>query len=153
MYKAVAESIREPLKYDTNNDAGLMDFCSLLNTFSIKTFIVSSSVTVYGELANSSGRLVDGPAVRNITNVTYLARGHVAALETVTRANILKSFQAFSLGTENGKTAQEVARAMQSVVERQIPTKRMGRRQKESDPKSKYIRFGLLFSSAHALCM
>jgi UDP-glucose 4-epimerase len=56
-YKAVAESLRQPLKYYANNVAGLVDFCSLLNDFEVKTFIFSSSATVYGELANRGGRL------------------------------------------------------------------------------------------------
>lgn len=79
-----------------------MNFYSLPNTFSTKAFIFSSSVTVYGELANRGGRLVDGIPVRNITNVSDLARGHVAALETVIRANISRSFQANNLGPGNG---------------------------------------------------
>jgi UDP-glucose 4-epimerase len=56
-YKAVEESIHQPLKYYSNNVAGLIDFCDLLDTFSIKTLVFSSSATVYGELANKGGRL------------------------------------------------------------------------------------------------
>ncbi|KAF2998661.1 hypothetical protein E8E13_008066 [Curvularia kusanoi] len=56
-YKAVEESIHEPLKYYSNNVAGLIDFCTLLDQFSIKTLVFSSSATVYGELANRGGRL------------------------------------------------------------------------------------------------
>jgi UDP-glucose 4-epimerase len=56
-YKAVEESIHQPLKYYSNNVAGLIDFCTLLDQFCIKTLVFSSSATVYGELANSGGRL------------------------------------------------------------------------------------------------
>ncbi|KIW01792.1 UDP-glucose 4-epimerase GalE [Verruconis gallopava] len=56
-YKAVTESIQHPLKYYANNVAGMVDFCSLLDKFNIKTFIFSSSATVYGELANGGGKL------------------------------------------------------------------------------------------------
>lgn len=56
-YKAVEESIHQPLKYYSNNVAGLIDFCTLLDQFSIKTLVFSSSATVYGELANRGGRL------------------------------------------------------------------------------------------------
>jgi UDP-glucose 4-epimerase len=56
-YKAVEESIHQPLKYYSNNVAGLIDFCDLLDTFNIKTLVFSSSATVYGELANRGGRL------------------------------------------------------------------------------------------------
>lgn len=56
-YKAVEESVHQPLKYYSNNVAGLIDFCTLLDSFSIKTLVFSSSATVYGELANKGGRL------------------------------------------------------------------------------------------------
>lgn len=56
-YKAVEESMQEPLKYYSNNVAGLIDFCILLDQFSIKTVVFSSSATVYGELADRGGRL------------------------------------------------------------------------------------------------
>jgi UDP-glucose 4-epimerase len=56
-HKAVKESIQQPLKYYSNNVGGLIDFCSLLNDFRIKTLIFSSSATVYGELANKGGRI------------------------------------------------------------------------------------------------
>ncbi|KAJ5110962.1 hypothetical protein N7532_001497 [Penicillium argentinense] len=52
-YKAVEESIRHPLKYYANNVSGLIDFASTLGEFGIKTFIFSSSATVYGTLATS----------------------------------------------------------------------------------------------------
>lgn len=52
-HKAVEESIRQPLKYYANNVSGLVDFVSTLGDFGIKTFIFSSSATVYGTLATS----------------------------------------------------------------------------------------------------
>lgn len=52
-YKAVEESIRKPLKYYSNNVSGLVDFATTLGDFGIKTFIFSSSATVYGSLATS----------------------------------------------------------------------------------------------------
>jgi UDP-glucose 4-epimerase len=52
-YKSVSESIQQPLKYYANNVAGLIEFCSILNSFQIKTFVFSSSATVYGSIANS----------------------------------------------------------------------------------------------------
>ena len=58
-YKSVSESIAEPLKYYANNVAGLIEFCSILNSFNIKTFIFSSSATVYGSLANSGKPLLE----------------------------------------------------------------------------------------------
>jgi len=52
-YKSVSESIKDPLKYYANNVAGMIEFCSILKSYNIKTFIFSSSATVYGSLANS----------------------------------------------------------------------------------------------------
>lgn len=52
-HKAVEESIRKPLKYYANNVSGMIDFAETLGDFGIKTFIVSSSATVYGTLATS----------------------------------------------------------------------------------------------------
>jgi UDP-glucose 4-epimerase len=51
-FKAVEESIRQPLKYYSNNVSGLIDFTSTLGTYGIKNFIFSSSATVYGTIAN-----------------------------------------------------------------------------------------------------
>jgi UDP-glucose 4-epimerase len=51
-FKAVEESIRQPLKYYGNNVSGLIDFTSTLGSYGIKNFIFSSSATVYGTIAN-----------------------------------------------------------------------------------------------------
>lgn len=51
-YKSVADSVQHPLQYYSNNVGGLIDFCSLLSDFGIKTFVFSSSATVYGDVAN-----------------------------------------------------------------------------------------------------
>jgi UDP-glucose 4-epimerase len=51
-YKSVEESIRQPLRYYSNNVCGLVDFLGLLEEFGIKNLVFSSSATVYGEGAN-----------------------------------------------------------------------------------------------------
>lgn len=58
-FKAVEESFKRPLAYYSNNVSGLIDFCSLLAEFKIQNFVFSSSATVYGELANKGGRLLE----------------------------------------------------------------------------------------------
>lgn len=58
-YKAVGESFKIPLQYYSNNVGGMIDFCTMLSEFGIKTFVFSSSATVYGELANKGGRLLE----------------------------------------------------------------------------------------------
>lgn len=51
-YKSVAESIGKPLQYYKNNVSGLVSLLQLLDRYSIRTFIFSSSATVYGSKAN-----------------------------------------------------------------------------------------------------
>ena len=49
-YKAVGESISQPLKYYQNNLFSLVNILQNVKTYNIKNFIFSSSCTVYGEL-------------------------------------------------------------------------------------------------------
>ncbi|KAL2812289.1 hypothetical protein BJX63DRAFT_421859 [Aspergillus granulosus] len=56
-YKEVADSIKHPLKYYQNNVQGLIDLIALLDEHNIKSFIFSSSASVYGTLAGSTPRL------------------------------------------------------------------------------------------------
>ncbi|QSZ30294.1 hypothetical protein DSL72_004816 [Monilinia vaccinii-corymbosi] len=71
-YKAVEESIRQPLKYYSNNVGGLVDFCSLLQQFGIKKMVFSSSATVYGTVADTGVPLreeyVMGSGCSGLTN-------------------------------------------------------------------------------------
>ncbi|CAO2653671.1 Nn.00g030820.m01.CDS01 [Neocucurbitaria sp. VM-36] len=53
-FKAVEESIRQPMRYYHNNIVGLLDFIALLDEYGIRTFIFSSSAAVYGSLADGS---------------------------------------------------------------------------------------------------
>jgi UDP-glucose 4-epimerase len=62
-FKAVEESIRQPLKYYANNVSGLIDFTALLGEYGIKTFVFSSSATVYGAIANRGVPLEEGHCV------------------------------------------------------------------------------------------
>jgi UDP-glucose 4-epimerase len=48
-YKAVGESVSEPLKYYKNNIIGLLNVLELSNKFEVRPFVFSSSCTVYGE--------------------------------------------------------------------------------------------------------
>jgi UDP-glucose 4-epimerase len=54
-HKAVSESIQQPLRYYSNNVAGMVTFCSLLDSLNIKTLIFSSSAAVYGEVTPETG--------------------------------------------------------------------------------------------------
>lgn len=51
-FKSVSESIGKPLSYYNNNVCGLVALLELLDKFSIRNFIFSSSATVYGAKAN-----------------------------------------------------------------------------------------------------
>ncbi|KAL4902075.1 hypothetical protein BDW74DRAFT_187051 [Aspergillus multicolor] len=53
-HKEVADSIKHPLKYYQNNVQGLVEFLALLEEHDIRTFIFSSSASVYGTLSESS---------------------------------------------------------------------------------------------------
>ena len=232
-FKAVEESIRQPLKYYSNNVSGLIDFTSTLGAYGIKNFIFSSSATVYGTIANKgvplkeehcvhrpetfpgtnelveqgctgitnpygrtkwmceailsdlafsdpewtivalryfnpigcdeSGLLgedpkgiptnllpvvvkvmtgqydqlsmfgtdwdtPDGTAVRDFIHVTDLARGHIAALATASKGELRENFRTFNLGTGNGNSVTDVVEAMETVSQKPIPRKAVGRR-------------------------
>ena len=48
-YKAVGESVAEPLKYYRNNLVSFMNLCALMREFGRPNILFSSSATVYGE--------------------------------------------------------------------------------------------------------
>ncbi len=48
-YKAVAESVKEPLKYYYNNITGCIVLLETMKKYGVKKFIFSSSATVYGK--------------------------------------------------------------------------------------------------------
>ena len=48
-YKAVGESVLEPLKYYKNNIIGLLNVLELSTKYNVRPFVFSSSCTVYGE--------------------------------------------------------------------------------------------------------
>jgi len=49
--KAVGESVREPLKYYTNNLTSTLSLLNVMAEYGVKNFVFSSSATVYGEHA------------------------------------------------------------------------------------------------------
>jgi len=67
-FKAVEESIRQPLKYYQNNINGLVNFMTLLDEYGIKTFVFSSSAAVYGDLADGSRLLREEHCVHDNEN-------------------------------------------------------------------------------------
>jgi UDP-glucose 4-epimerase len=50
--KAVGESVREPIRYYRNNINSAMTLCQVMEEFSVKKLIFSSSATVYGTAAS-----------------------------------------------------------------------------------------------------
>ena len=48
-YKAVGESVKEPLKYYYNNVSGAIVLLQTMQKYNVKKFVFSSSATVYGE--------------------------------------------------------------------------------------------------------
>ena len=51
-YKAVGESVKEPLKYYYNNVSGAIVLLETMQKYNVKKFIFSSSATVYGDQGN-----------------------------------------------------------------------------------------------------
>lgn len=51
-YKAVGESVKEPLKYYHNNVSGAIILLETMQKYNVKKFIFSSSATVYGNQGN-----------------------------------------------------------------------------------------------------
>lgn len=48
-YKAVGESVEEPIEYYTNNVSGTLNLLDVMRKHNVKTIIFSSSATVYGD--------------------------------------------------------------------------------------------------------
>ncbi len=47
-FKAVGESVAKPLEYYTNNVAGTLSLCRMMQAYGVKKMVFSSSATVYG---------------------------------------------------------------------------------------------------------
>ena len=56
-YKAVGESVKEPLKYYHNNVSGAIILLETMQKYNVKKFIFSSSATVYG--AQGNGKCIE----------------------------------------------------------------------------------------------
>jgi UDP-glucose 4-epimerase len=48
-FKAVGESVEKPIDYYDNNVCGALTLLNIMNSFGVKTFVFSSSATVYGD--------------------------------------------------------------------------------------------------------
>lgn len=86
-FKAVEESIKNPLKYYRNNISGLIDFLGLLEEFNIKNFIFSSSATVYGSIADRGLPLREEDCVHHpetFTDTTGLEKQAVQGCSGIT---------------------------------------------------------------------
>ncbi|NBR15527.1 MAG: UDP-glucose 4-epimerase GalE [Flavobacteriales bacterium] len=68
-YKAVGESVKEPLKYYKNNLLGLINILNNMIEFRIKNLVFSSSCTVYGEPKGIKEMIEETP--KNSPNSPY----------------------------------------------------------------------------------
>ena len=73
-YKAVGESVREPIKYYSNNLISTMNLLEIMQKYNVKRFIFSSSATVYGE--------------QNVPYVETMKRGETTSPYGTTKAMI-----------------------------------------------------------------
>ncbi|KAJ5594428.1 uncharacterized protein N7459_000636 [Penicillium hispanicum] len=112
-FKAVEESIRQPLKYYANNVSGLVDFATTLGDFGIKTFIFSSSATVYGTLASSNLPLKEEKRSSVCTKRKYTP--------ITLGLNTLSSMGALELPTHTGARNGSVRPSLQTLP-LQIPS-------------------------------
>jgi UDP-glucose 4-epimerase len=64
---------------------------------------------------------VDGTGVRDYIHVVDLARGHLAALEKLRRADTAEGCYTYNLGTGRGSSVLEIVRAFERVSGRKIP--------------------------------
>ncbi len=68
-YKAVGESVAEPLKYYQNNISGLVNVLQKMLEYNINNFVFSSSCTVYGE--PDGNKEVSEETEKNLPNSPY----------------------------------------------------------------------------------
>lgn len=69
-FKAVGESVQNPLKYYRNNILAMVNILEWVNENKIKHFLFSSSCTVYGEI-NEGSSIVDENQASNNANSPY----------------------------------------------------------------------------------
>lgn len=96
--KAVAESIKEPLKYYENNITGTLNLLKCMEEFGVKRIIFSSSATVYGEQDNPCcvetmevGRKLTNPYGRTKYMIEEILRD-VAVMDPEFEVTILRYF-------------------------------------------------------------
>ena len=78
--KSVVDSISRPLHYYRNNVCGLVSLLELLERYGIRSFVFSSSATIYGTRAESGRPLVEEDLVHHPQTVVD-ARGNETHLE------------------------------------------------------------------------
>jgi UDP-glucose 4-epimerase len=74
-FKQVEESIRNPLKYYENNISGQLNLLRLLAEYNIKTFIFSSSASVYGS-QSGAGQLLREEDCLHASELPRLSAGN-----------------------------------------------------------------------------
>lgn len=85
-YKAVGESVMDPLKYYHNNIQGLVNVIELALEFSVHNFVFSSSCTVYGEPEGL--KVVNEDSPKSKPNSPY---GHTKAIGEQILMDVFKS--------------------------------------------------------------
>src|SRR5205807_1522356 len=121
--KAVGESVEKPIEYYDNNVHGALVLCRAMAQAGVGVLVFSSSATVYGNAASVPTR--DGTGVRDYIHVVDLARGHLAALETMQRE---RRGMTVNLGTGRGVSVLETVRAFERASGRTVPFERVARR-------------------------
>ena len=110
-YKAVGESVEEPLFYYENNIGSLVNILKCVQEFDIPHFVFSSSCTVYGNDYPTR----DGSCIRDYIHVCDIASAHTLALQYLLAEKNTEACEVFNLGTGNGISVLEAITTFEAV--------------------------------------
>ena len=139
-FKAVGESVSEPVRYYRNNLDTTLTILEQMKAHGCENIVFSSSATVYGgshtapfteDITQTAAGIrkelsvfgndyptPDGTGVRDYIHIVDLARGHVAALKYAANH---KGTEIFNLGTGKGTSVLELVHAFEQANGIKIP--------------------------------
>lgn len=126
-FKAVGESVEDPLKYYHNNITSTLVLIKTMKKHNVKKLIFSSSATVYGNpnIYGNDYNTHDGTGVRDYIHVVDLAKGHLKALD---RINDISGVNIYNLGTGKGYSVLDVITTFEKINGVKVPYVFTGRR-------------------------
>ena len=145
--KAVGESVQKPLEYYRNNLGSTLSLLEVMKDHNCKRIVFSSSATVYGKpkklpIKEDFGELEclsvfgddydtkDGTGVRDYIHVVDLAKGHIKAIEWVSKN---KKCEEFNLGTGIGYSVLDMIKTTEKISKKKVNYKIGPRREGDID--------------------